>query len=56
LRNLDIYFLVDAAGSGFAIRQSNVFVIGEGVNPLISLPRRAGVRPTILEAIEAPPA
>jgi small subunit ribosomal protein S4e len=52
----NIVLLQDAAGSGFATRQSNVFVIGEGQNPLISLPRRAGVRPTILEGFDQPPA
>ena len=48
-----IVHIKDAAGNEFATRQANVFVIGDGENPLISLPRRAGVRPSILEGIEA---
>jgi small subunit ribosomal protein S4e len=51
-----IVHVQDAAGNKFATRQSNVFVLGEGENPLISLPKRAGVRPSILEALEAPAA
>jgi small subunit ribosomal protein S4e len=51
-----IVHLVDAAGASFATRQANVFVIGDGPHPLISLPKRAGVRPTILEGLEQPAA
>ena len=35
--------------SRFATRQSNVFVIGKGNKPLISLPKGKGVRLTILQ-------
>jgi small subunit ribosomal protein S4e len=47
-----IVHMKDSAENAFATRQSNVFVIGDGPNPLVSLPRRNGVRPSILEGIE----
>ncbi|KAH0792905.1 40S ribosomal protein S4, X isoform [Histomonas meleagridis] len=47
-----IVHIKDASGAEFATRIPNVFVIGQGENPLISLPRRAGVRPSILEGID----
>ena len=47
-----IVHIKDSANAEFATRIPNVFVIGEGQNPAISLPRRAGVRPSILEGIE----
>ena len=47
-----IVHLKDAAGSEFATRQYNVFAIGEGEHPLISLPAREGVRPSIIEGID----
>jgi small subunit ribosomal protein S4e len=39
----------DAAGNRFATRITNVFVIGKGNKPLISLPKGKGVRLTILQ-------
>jgi small subunit ribosomal protein S4e len=51
-----IVHITDACGNKFATRQANVFVIGDGPNQLISLPRRAGVRPSILEGVEVPTA
>ena len=33
----------------FATRISNVFVIGRGNKPLVTLPKGKGVRPTILQ-------
>ena len=50
----NIVHIKDAAGNEFATRQANVFVIGDGENPMISLPRRNGVRPSILEGVEVP--
>ena len=47
----DIVKVKDAANNEFATRIGNVFVIGEQ-EPQISLPRRNGVRPSILEDIE----
>jgi len=45
----DIVHIEDAAGNKFATRISNVFVIGKGNKPLISLPKAKGVRLTILQ-------
>jgi small subunit ribosomal protein S4e len=39
----------DASGAEFVTRISNVFVIGKGTKPLVSLPPRKGVRRTILD-------
>ena len=50
----NIVHMKDAAGNEFATRQANVFVLGDGEKPLISLPRRNGVRPSILEGVEIP--
>lgn len=33
----------------FATRLSNVFVIGEGNKPMVSLPKRKGIKMSILE-------
>lgn len=52
MASFDIVHLKDTAGSEFATRIMNVFVIGENESPLITLPRRDGVRPSILEGIE----
>lgn len=45
----DIVHVKDAAGHTFATRISNVFVIGKGDKPLISLPKGKGIRQTILQ-------
>lgn len=45
----DIVQVRDAAGHEFATRLTNVFVIGKGDKPMISLPKGKGVRLTILE-------
>jgi len=42
----------DAAGHDFATRASNVFVIGEGNKPMISLPKGKGIKMTIVEEME----
>lgn len=47
--SFDIVHLRDAAGHSFATRASNVFVIGKGDKPLISLPKGKGIRQSILE-------
>lgn len=39
----------DATGKEFATRKENVFVIGKGVRPLISLPKGNGVRLSIIQ-------
>ena len=44
-----VLFWQDAAGHDFATRATNVFVIGKGDKPLISLPKGKGVRLNILQ-------
>merc|ERR1719476_1229121 len=54
--SFDIVHLKDSAGHVFATRLGNVFVIGQGNRPLISLPRRKGIKMGILEErIARPP-
>lgn len=50
--SFDIVHLKDRRGNEFATRGNNVFVIGDGNKPLISLPRGKGVKLTILEQRE----
>lgn len=45
----DIVHLKDKRGYAFATRLGNVFVIGEGAKPAITLPKAKGIRLTILE-------
>ena len=45
----DIITIKDAAGNEFATRADNVFVIGQGAKPLVSLPKGKGVRLTIVQ-------
>merc|ERR1712070_1016743 len=47
--SFDIVHLKDSAGHLFATRLGNVFVIGEGNKPLVSLPKRKGIKMSILE-------
>jgi len=47
--SFDIVLIRDSAGQEFATRLQNVFVIGKGDKPLISLPKGKGVRLTILQ-------
>ena len=47
--SFDIVHLKDSNGKEFATRLNNVFVIGSGNRPLISLPKRKGLKKTILE-------
>ena len=42
----------DAAGHEFATRATNVFVIGEGNKPMISLPKGKGIKLSIVEELE----
>uniref|UniRef100_A0A8C8YYF1 40S ribosomal protein S4 n=2 Tax=Prolemur simus TaxID=1328070 RepID=A0A8C8YYF1_PROSS len=41
--SFDVVHMKDASGSSFATRLSNIFVIGEGNKPWISLPRGKGI-------------
>ncbi|KAI8803554.1 putative 40S ribosomal protein S4 [Cladochytrium replicatum] len=45
----DIVHIKDAAGHSFATRLTNVFVIGQGQKPWISLPKGRGVKLSIAE-------
>ena len=47
--SFDIVHMKDANGHSYATRLGNVFVIGEGSKPLVSLPKRKGIKMTILE-------
>jgi small subunit ribosomal protein S4e len=47
--SFDIVHVKDAQGHIFATRLHNVFVIGEGSAPLVSLPKRKGIKMSILE-------
>lgn len=47
--SFDIVHVKDSAGHIFATRLGNVFVIGEGSTPMVSLPKRKGIKMTILE-------
>merc|ERR1712086_946758 len=47
--SFDIVHVKDSAGHIFATRLGNVFVIGEGSKPLVSLPKRKGIKMSILE-------
>merc|ERR1719258_343214 len=53
--SFDIVHLKDSAGHSFATRLGNVFVIGEGNRPLVSLPRRKGIKQSIMEERAARP-
>lgn len=43
----------DAAGHDFATRKTNVFIIGKGSEPMVSLPKAKGLRKSIIEEQEA---
>lgn len=43
----------DAAGHDFATRKANVFIIGKGTEPAVSLPKHKGLKMSILEEQEA---
>ena len=47
--SFDIVHVKDSAGHVFATRLGNVFVIGEGSKPQVSLPKRKGIKMTIQE-------
>mmetsp|Transcript_15868 Transcript_15868/g.31881 ORF Transcript_15868/g.31881 Transcript_15868/m.31881 type:complete len:130 (-) Transcript_15868:363-752(-) len=53
--SFDIVHLKDSMGHSFATRLGNVFVIGEGNKPLVSLPKRKGIKMSILEERTARP-
>jgi len=47
--SFDIVHVKDAAGNSFATRIGNVFIIGKGNKPYVSLPRGKGVKLSIAE-------
>ena len=47
--SFDIVHIKDAVGNVFATRLSNVFIIGKGATPLISLPSGKGIKLSIAE-------
>jgi len=46
--SFDIIHIKDAIGQSFATRIGNVFVIGKGTKSLVSLPRRKGIKRSVL--------
>jgi len=50
--SFDIAHVKDTQGNSFATRLSNVFVIGDGKTPAISLPKGEGIKLTLLEQRE----
>jgi len=48
----DIIHVKDNAGHQFSTRAANVFVLGKGKTPLISLPRNGGVKLSVLDERE----
>merc|ERR1712070_977416 len=47
--SFDIVTVKDAAGNTFATRLGNIFVIGQGNKPWVSLPKGKGIKLSILE-------
>ncbi|CAK9209088.1 unnamed protein product [Sphagnum jensenii] len=47
--SFDIIHVVDAVGHQFATRMGNVFTIGQGTKPWISLPRGKGIKLSIVD-------
>jgi len=47
--SFDIVHLRDSKGNSFATRLGNVFLIGEGKKPWITLPKYKGIKSTIIE-------
>merc|ERR1712166_838339 len=50
--SFDIIHLQDRRGNKFSTRSANVFVIGEGVKPWVSLPRNKGLKYSVMEERE----
>lgn len=46
----DIAHVKDSVGHTFATRKDNIFIIGEGKNSLITLPKKNGIKQTLIEA------
>lgn len=50
--SFDIVSVRDAAGHTFSTRQENVFIIGKGATPAVSLPKGNGIKLSVLEERE----
>jgi len=50
--SFEIVHVLDAAGNHFTTRGANVFAIGEGNKPMISLPKGKGIKLSIVEELE----
>jgi len=50
--SFDIIHIKDAIGQQFATRIGNVFVIGKGTKSLVSLPRKKGIKRSVLHESE----
>jgi len=50
--SFDIVYVKDATGSQFATRLNNVFVIGKGKDPIVSLPPGKGIKRSIIEQLQ----
>lgn len=51
--SFDIVHVKDAKGHSFSTRLANIFIIGKGSKPMVSLPRDKGIRKTIAEERDA---
>jgi len=49
--SFDVVHIKDASGATFATRLTNVFIIGKGNVPMVSLPNRKGIKMSILEEL-----
>ena len=47
--SFDIAHVKDSRGNTFATRMGNIFIIGDGKNPAISLPKGEGIKLTLIE-------
>ena len=50
--SFEVVHVKDASGHEFATRAGNVFVIGTGNKPMVSLPKGKGLRMSIVEELE----
>jgi small subunit ribosomal protein S4e len=51
--SFEIAHLKDKKGNAFATRSGNVFVIGQGAKPLVTVPRAKGIKLSVIEEREA---
>lgn len=47
--SFDIIHVTDSTGNQFATRMGNVFTIGQGTKPWITIPRGKGIKLSIVE-------